>query len=92
MCDGCRNSHPLGPYLFTEYEPYVNEEAIQRVVAESARSYVDPAKQAAALFEVHHEQAASSKTARTRKSTRRAAEVDGESLIVRMVMIGGLGM
>ena len=43
------------------------------LIAESARSYVDPAKQAAALFEVHHEQAASSKTARTRKSTRRAA-------------------
>jgi hypothetical protein len=51
MCDHCRNKHPLGPYYFSEYKPYVTEAEIERVRMESRADYIDPAKKAAAFFE-----------------------------------------
>ena len=56
MCDHCRNKHPLGPYYFSEYKPYVTEAEIERVRMESRADYINPAKKTAERFERYCEQ------------------------------------
>ena len=56
MCDHCRNKHPLGPYYFSEYKPYVTEAEIECVRMESRADYIDPAKKTAERFKKYCEQ------------------------------------